>query len=249
MNPTISLCANVYQDAAALRGLLEVGARYFDNLFIAHTGPGGAYSTDGTIELCEQFGATIIYDDIQKGFGVIRSRLIHECGCSWAFLLDADERYWPLIETMECYGTESYPAQQEPKLTVVHRKEVINQGAQLKEMIKRNDIDSIRSSRRHWFDFAMKRPSQNWFGPNGNKDHQLRIVRNTTDIGYEKGRVMHERLLDYRTGRTPRFAEQDEYGGQFHDHYHLHFRRTQPGKKEKNEENYSRLERGEKMIV
>ena len=72
------MSCNVYNDVIALRGLLEMSSEYFDELFVVHSGPNGAYSTDGTIELCEQFKVKLVFDDIDKGFGVIRSRLIHE---------------------------------------------------------------------------------------------------------------------------------------------------------------------------
>lgn len=243
---SIALCCNVYQDAAALRGLLESGSRYFDNLFIVHAGPGGAKSTDGTIELCESFGATVVFDDIQKGFGAIRTRLIHECGCEWAFILDADERFFPTMYAMGCEGNEHYPEHQDPKLAVIKLPDVIDQGAHVKNIIKNPMIHAIRTTRRHWFDFSMRKPSQNWLL---NQDHQLRIVRNHPEIGYVKERVMHERLVDGRTGKDPVYQPQCEIGGPFHDHFHLFYRRTQPGKKEANEKNYERLSRGEKMIV
>ena len=229
-----------------MRGLLETGARYFDNIFCVNAGIGGAYSTDGSIELCHQFGATVVYDDIQRGFGAIRTRLIHECGCEWAAIFDADERWFPQIQMMTCEGTEKYPEQQDPKLIVTHHKEIIDQGGQLKNIIQDPNINAVRTTRRHWMDFSMKKAAQNF---QAIQDHQLRIVRNHPAIGYETKRVMHERLIDSRTGTTPTFREQDPIGGPHHDHFHVWFRRTQPGKKEKNEENYGRLERGEKMIV
>lgn len=241
---SISLCCNVYNDAAALRGLLESGARYFDNLFIVHSGPGGARSTDGTIELCEKFGATIVFDDINRGFGVIRTRLLHECGCDWGFIMDADERFYPQIHVLECEGTESYPQVASPKLTVTETRHCIDQGAHVKSLISKPDNMAIRSTRRHWFDFTMRKPTQNWLS---NRDHQLRIVRNHPEIGYVTNVVMHERLLDNRTGKDPHFATQDDMGGPFHDHFHMAFRTAYPGTKERNEINYARLSRGEPM--
>ena len=245
-NESIAMCCNVYNDVEALRGLLECSSRFFDNLFIVHSGPGGAYSTDGTIELCEKFGATIVFDDIDKGFGVIRSRLIHDCGCTFAFILDADERFHPQLEMLHCDGTESYPQVQEPKLSVFSKHEVINQGAMLRRYIAHPDVMAIRSTRRHWFDFSFKRPTQNWLL---NSDHQLRIIRNIPELGYATDVKMHEQMIDSRTGRTPVYAEQDHYKGIFHDHYHMFFRTKYPGHKEFNEANYTRLSNGEKMLV
>lgn len=243
---SIALACNVYNDAHALRGLLELGARYFDNIFIVHSGPGGAKSTDGTIELCEKFGASLVFDDMDRGFGVIRTRLIHDCGCDWAFIMDADERFHPQLYVMKCEGTESYPAVPNPQLTVTVTRDVIDQGAHVKNMITNPSIMAIRSTRRHWFDFTMRKPTQNWLD---NRDHQLRIVRNLPEIGYAKDIKMHERLIDTRTGKDPNFATQDDMGGPFHDHFHMAFRTAYPGTKEWNETNYGRLSRGEPMIT
>lgn len=244
---SISACINFYNDAPALRGLLETATPFFDNIFTINSGPGGKYSDDGSIELCEQFGATVVFDDIQRGFGAIRTRLIHDCGCTFAFILDADERFFPQLPQIHCEGVEHYPEHQTPNLSVFRREHLVcNQGQKLRDLIQDPNVMAIRSTRRHWFDHGMRRPSQNWLL---NKDHQLRIVRNIPEIGYEVGRVMHERLLDTRTGQTPAYVSQDDYNGLFHDHFHLHYRRTQPGKKEENEKRYQRLERGEAMEI
>lgn len=240
--PSISLGCNVYNDAPALRGLLESAAPFFDNLFIVHSGPGGAKSTDGTIELCEQFGATIVFDDIQRGFGAIRSRLIHDCGCTWCFIMDADERFHPQMPVMHCDGIEAYPQIANPNLSTFKQIEVHDQGALLRKAMTDTRAKAIRTSRRHWFDFSLNKPCQNWLRI---PDFQLRIVRNLPEIGYQTDRVMHERLLDHSTGQDPIFLSP----GIFHDHYHCFYRRTQPGKKEANEANYQRLERGEAMLA
>jgi hypothetical protein len=242
---SIAMCCNVYNDAAAVRGLLETSAPFFDNLFFVHSGPGGARSTDGTIELIEQFGATIVFDDMQRGFGAIRSRLIHDCGCTWAFILDADERFHPFLPVMHCEGAESFPAVAAPNLSTFDKDEVCAQGALLRELIAQPELMAVMSIRRHWFDFTRRRPTQNWLRI---PDHQLRIVRNLPEIEYETGKVMHERLLDTRTGGDPKHSQPDGYEGPFHDHYHCFFRNARPGSKEFNEQNYLRLERGEAMF-
>lgn len=241
MSTSIAACINFYNDAPALRGALESAAPFFDNIFTINSGPGGARSTDGSIELCEQFGATVVFDDIQKGFGAIRSRLIHDCGCSWAFILDADERFHPKMPVMHCEGNEAYPAKEQPNLSTFKRPEIHDQGAILRTAMDNPGIKAIRASRRHWFDFTLNKPTQNWLLV---PDHQLRIVRNVPEVGYQKDRVMHERLLDSSSGQDPLFAA----ANLFHDHYHCFYRRNHPGKKEANETNYSRLERGEEMI-
>lgn len=240
---SIALSVNVYQDAAALRGLLELGSRYFDNIFILHTGPGGVKSTDGTIELCESFGIKPVFDDIQRGFGAIRTRLIRDCGCEWAMIMDADERFYPQIQVITCEGEDRYPAVKDPKITVTKHPQIIDQGAHIKNQIKNPELMAIRATRRHWFDFTMTKLCENYMTI---FDHQLRIVRNSPHISYSK--AMHEALWDDRTGKTPKFLEQDPTGGPFYEHFHMWFRRSQPGHKESNEQNYARLERGEPMI-
>lgn len=241
---SISLCINVYNDAQAIRGLLESGSRYFDNIFVVHSGPGGARSDDGTIEILESFGINPVFDDIQKGFGHIRTRLIHDCGCDWAMIVDSDERFFPQIQVITCEGTDRYPANPEPNLTVTKHPQIIDQGAHIKNQINNPELMAIRATRRHWFDFSMNKPCENW---QTIFDHQLRIVRNSPHISYSK--AMHEALWDDRTKKTPYFLEQDPVGGPFYDHFHMWFRRAQPGHKEWNEQQYARLERGEKMVV
>lgn len=245
---SIALCCNVYNDALALRGLLEVGARYFDNIYIIHSSPGGVRSNDGTVELCESFGISPVFDDIQKGFGVIRTRLIHDCGCEWAFLLDADERFFPQMPVLDCHGNDRWVPQSNPPIrnTVTARRDIIDQGAHVKNMINRGDLMALRSTRRHWMDFTMRKPAQNW---NEFPDHQLRIVRNVKEIHYKSTTLLHEHLIDDRTGADPKYAEQDNLGGPFHDHFHPFFRLAQPGHKEANENNYYRLTHGEKMVA
>lgn len=237
---SIACCINFYNDALALRGLLETSAPFFDNIFTVNAGPRGAYSTDGSIELCEQFGATVVFDDMQKGFGAIRTRLIHDCGCTWAFIMDSDERFHPQMPRLHCEGVERYPEHATPNLSTF-KKELHDQGVWLKRAIMLPGARAIRTSRRHWFDFSLNKPCQNWLH---HPDPQLRIVKNLPEVGYVTNKVMHERLLDTSTGGDPVYVEP----GIFHDHYHCFFRRTQPGKKERNEENYSRLERGESML-
>lgn len=242
---SIAASVNVYNDAIALRGLLETASQYFDELFVVHSGPSGSYSTDGTIELCEQFKVKLVFDDIDKGFGIIRSRLIHEHGCEWAMILDADERFHPIMPNLICEGDAMWDIGNplvRPDLTV-KEENVIIQGYALKEMIQNESLMAIRTIRRHWLDFTHKNPTQNW---NLIPDYQLRIVRNVPEINYISEIKMHERLLDSRTGQDPVHNVGNEF---FHDHYHPFFRNNFPGTKQFNEQNYQRLERGEKMII
>lgn len=244
---SISASINVYNDAIALRGLLETASGYFDEIFVVHSGPNGAYSTDGTIELCEQFKVKLVFDSIDNGFGVIRSRLIHEHGCEWAMILDADERFHPTMPQLICEGDATWDIGNplvRPNLTVTHGSNINVQGYALKDIIQNDSVMAIKTIRRHWLDFTHKNPTQNW---SLIPDYQLRIVRNVPEINYISNVKMHERIIDSRTGAEPTHNIGDELLV-FHDHYHPFFRNSFPGKKQFNEQNYQRLERGEKTI-
>jgi len=104
---------------------------------------------------------------------------------------------------------------------------------------------AVRTIRRHWLDFTHKNPTQNWMLI---QDYQLRIVRNVPEINYISSVKMHERLMDSRTGQDPLHLTENELLI-FHDHYHPFFRNNFPGTKQFNEQNYQRLERGEKTIT
>ena len=245
---SIAASINVYNDAIALRGLLETSSQYFDELFVVHSGPNGAYSTDGTIELCEQFGVKLVYDNIDNGFGIIRSRLIHEHGCEWAMILDADERFHPTMPQLICEGDATWDVGNplvRPNLTVKNTANISIQGHALKDVIKNNDsLMAVRTIRRHWLDFTHNNPTQNWHLI---PDYQLRIVRNVPEINYVSNIKMHERIIDSRTGQEPLHINDDSLPV-FHDHYHPFFRNSFPGTKQFNELNYQRLEKGEKTI-
>lgn len=245
-NTSIAMCCNVYNDANAIRGLLETSSPFFDELFVVHSGPQGTLSNDGTIEICESFGVKLVFDDIEKGYGIIRSRLIHECGCDWAFILDADERFFPTIPLMHCEGEENYQlGGPPPNLKVTKKSDIVNQGLLIRELIAKEEYMAIRTTRRHWWDFKMNQPCMNWLR---DPDHQLRIVRNTPDVGYLHEQKMHERLIDFRTKGEPKSYRQEGIYSPFHDHFHMFYRNTQKGKKEANEANYARLSSGEPMI-
>ncbi len=227
-----------------MRGSLEASSGYFDNIFCIVTPPGGeANKDDETCDLLREFGIDPKFGDINEGYGVIRSRLIHECGCEWGMILDSDERFRPSQEVLKCDGSERYPEQRNPAITVRKSTELIYPGITLKEAIKNPNIDAVKGVRRHWFDFTHTRPSQNW---HQHPDWQLRIVRNIPEISYKTNVRMHEQLIDSRTGQTPKhFTGENIYW----DHYHLFYRFAHPGTKERNEENYGRLSRGEPMLA
>ena len=104
---SIGLVANVYQEANALPGWLETHLPFFDDVRVLHTGPQGAYSTDGTIELLEKWNIPVHFGAIDEGFGIIRTKAVRSSPCDWVMVLDADERFYPVHCKMICSGEAS----------------------------------------------------------------------------------------------------------------------------------------------
>ncbi len=109
--PTIGLVANVYQEANALPGWLECHLPFFDDVRILHAGPGGAYSTDGSIELLKKWNVPVEFCPIDAGFGVVRTLAVSLSPCDYVVLLDADERFHRYLRVLTCEG-ESTPQKQ-----------------------------------------------------------------------------------------------------------------------------------------
>lgn len=213
--PSLGLATNIYNDANALPGLLELASGYFDDIVFLHAGPQGAYSTDGTIEIIEKWGCRIVYGSIDEGFGVVRTRAIHLPSTEWVAILDTDERFYPLAPVLRC----------DANLNVVMDGEPYNQGAWLRSLLNWPNIDAICTIRRHWHDFTWKRPTQNWHAI---PDYQLRIVRNIPEVHYASQTRMHEHCIDSRTGQNPRYRKPEFPHGPFHDHFHLHYKAMEP---------------------
>ena len=108
MTITIGVVANVYQEANALPGWLELAATFADWVGVMHAGPQGTKSDDGTIEILERWRVPVQFCAIDEGFGVVRTKTLRMCPCDWVMLLDADERFYPLVRVMSCTG-ESTP--------------------------------------------------------------------------------------------------------------------------------------------
>ena len=238
-------CAiNVYQDNFALPGALENAAQWADNIFVIHASPDGKPSTDGTLETLAAWGIKPIMADIMEGFGVIRTRLIRECGCDWAIIMDADERYVVNGKVLRCHGNDQFPSTMNPQNSV----EVIDQSfchwRWLKGVIDGagDDYDAIRTCRRAWMDMSMKRPAQNW---HKHSDWQLRIVKNREGIGYTTDVKMHERLIDFTTGVEPKiFQIDDTERGLFVEHYNCFFKQMEPAQNTEDAQTYDRLDAG-----
>lgn len=239
---TIGLVANIYNEANALPGWLETHTPFFDHVAVYHSGPQGAKSNDGTIELLEKWNIPITYGSIDDGFGVVRTNAFRCSPCDWVMLLDADERFYPIHRIMNCTG-ESTPHSEvdvilqsydfsDLKTTLpnwenlkrlgaqlrVDIHDTYNQGARLRELIEL-DYDAICTIRRHWHDFTFRKPTQNW---HTDPDWQLRCVKNLPSIFFSPHTRMHERL----EGAHNVFRA-DQSRGPFFDHFHFTFKRME----------------------
>lgn len=222
MSNSLGLAANIYRDSNMLPGLLENATRMFDDVYIIFAGPSAAPRDDEGIAIAEKWGVRIGHGTIDAGFGALRTRLIHESTTEFVLISDADERVFPTLPVLECVGTESYPETPHPKLSVGILQPAFSQKDHLREMVNdaKEDVNAIRFVRRHWFDFGMHRPTQNWYMPS-KVDWQLRCLRNREYIGYDPNIRMHERAVDTRTNSDPHYVTADSKYGPFYDHFHL----------------------------
>lgn len=242
--PTIGLVANVYNEANALPGWLEVHTPFFDDVRVLHAGPQGAYSTDGTIEILEKWRIPVEFCTIDAGFGQVRTRAIHMSPCDYVILLDADERFYPVHRILHCRGQSTHPQEVDwilqsydyrgvnlPNWENIGRLganlcvdigESYDQGARLREIISNGKYDAVVTYRRHWHDLSLRRPTQDWII---HPDWQMRTVRNHSDIRYSPETRMHEQLVGYDPGRV---FQPDPSRGPFFDHFHFHFKRMEP---------------------
>ncbi len=217
--PSITMACNIYNECNAVHGLLESASQFFDELFFFHTGPGGKYSDDGTIEILEKWGVRLEFGSLDAGFGAVRTDLIHRSKCEWVMIMDADERFYPWVPVPSVEGGEKYPEVQKPNLKVTPNLQ-INQAELLRSLIVRPEFDVIRTCRRHWFDHTWTRPCQNWFDI---ADWQCRIVRNNGKIGYDTSIRMHERLIGFEDHRMWKWNESQQRGP-YHDHFHCWYK-------------------------
>jgi glycosyltransferase involved in cell wall biosynthesis len=242
--PTLGLVANIYQEVNALPGWLETHLPYFDDVRVMHAGPGGMYSTDGTLELLQKWRIPVSFCSIDKGFGAVRTETLRLSPCDWVMLLDADERFFPLHREINCTGVgtphaevdrilQSYDLRDPKKVVdwdciarlgdglVVKHGDCYNQGQLLRRMLGSDpEIDAISTFRRHWHDIGMRRPTQHWyFEP----DWQLRIVRNDSAIGFNPNTRMHEHIVGVKNT-----VRADLPRGPFFDHFHFTFKRMEP---------------------
>ena len=238
MSTSIGLSFNAYAEPNALPGMLEVASRFYDELVMISAPPEGR-SNDETIAIAEKWGVRVVHSTIDKGFGYVRTQCIRESTCEWVVIQDADERIFWNAWQLSCEGTESWNPDTcpEPKLTITNHGGY-DQGILLRNAIENPEVDGIRFVRRHWFDFSMKRPTQNFMTIS---DWQLRCVRNRPYISYARG--MHESIVDSRTGQCPTHStmQPDNLSGLFFDHFHLFFKAMEPEQRREDIDTYNRL--------
>jgi hypothetical protein len=111
MGVSLGLVCNFYNEANALPGFLETHTPYFDAIHFYQSGPGGAESNDGSIEILEKWKMPILRGKIDDGFGMVRTAAIRSSPCDYVMLLDADERFFHHHQVMTCAG-ESTPAEE-----------------------------------------------------------------------------------------------------------------------------------------
>lgn len=256
---TIGLVANVYNEVNALPGWLETHLPFFDDVRVLHAGPQGAYSDDGTMELLEKWRVPYETCAIDDGFGAVRTRALRMSPCDWVMLLDADERFFSTGVVLNCCGeatpqsevddilrTYDFRGEARPdwaKISFlgmslhVHSQETYNAGQLLRDLINCEEYDAIATTRRHWHDLRMRKPSQNW---QENPDLQLRCVRNVSSIGYDETTRMHERLYGYTSVARP-----SENYGPFFDHFHFWFKWMEQAQRSHDIAIYDSIHKGE----
>lgn len=259
MTVTIGLVANVYNEINALPGWLETHLPFFDDVRVMHAGPFGEYSNDGTMELLSKWCIPTQFCSIDEGFGAVRSRTLRMSPCDYIMLLDADERFYPLVPVLDCSGQATphsrvdeilrgydfrtrYPNWDEiaelGSDLKVERLGIQDQGKCLRELLQSERPDVVCTVRRHWHDFSMKRPTQNW---KLDCDWQLRLVRNHPSIKYDSDKAMHEQLI----GAEKAIRASANFGP-FFDHFHFMFKRMEQEQRAHDVAIYDKIHAGER---
>lgn len=263
MTLTIGLVANIFNEVNALPGWLETHLPYFDDVRIMHSGPGGEYSTDGTLELLAKWRVPVQFCSIDEGFGAVRTRTLRMSPCDYVMLLDADERFYPLVPLLDCTGQATPHSRVDEILRGydfrsgarpnwdelrelgkglrVERFGYHDQGARLRKILEEERPDVVQTIRRHWHDFSMERPTQNW---RMDCDWQSRLVRNSPSIGFDPEKAMHEQLVG--AGHAYRASLPE---GPFFEHMHFTFKRMEQEQRAHDVDTYDRIHRGERVLT
>ncbi len=228
--PSIGVASTFRDEVNALPGFLESASQFFSHIFLADCSMDMSPSTDGSLDIIRKWG---LPDpplwNLSNGFGAVRSQLVESSPTDWTVVLDIDERMSVTLPHLVCVGTDRYPAQANPSLQVTETAELpYNHRDLLYKKIEEAEakgIRCIRFQRRHWFDFTMRRPCENWTII---KDYQLRCMKSRAGVGYTVEPKMHERATDYRTGRDPDYIPDDDQRGPYLDHFHCFIKAMEP---------------------
>jgi len=243
MGITLGLVANIYNEANALPGWLETHLSYFDDVRVYHAGPQGALSNDGTLEILSKWHIPVVFGAIDEGFGTVRTKAIRSSPCDYVMLLDADERFFPVHQVMQCKGRSTPQNEADAILQTYDFRDLktalpnwenisrlgadlrvdvrypYDQGTRLRGILAGKEWDAVATIRRHWHNFSFCRPTQNW---QTDPDWQMRIVRNHSSIYFDPNVRVHERLIG-----ADRVFRADMERGPFFDHFHLFFKKQE----------------------
>ncbi len=260
MTVTIGLVANVYNEANALPGWLETHLPFFDDVRIMHASPGGERSDDGTLEILDKWNVPVQFCTIDEGFGVVRTKTLRMSPCDYIMLLDADERFYPVVPLLQC-GGEGTPQGEADEILRgydfrtsypdwdrigqlgaglhVNSVGLHNQGDHLRRILNIEKPDAVATIRRHWHGFGFKRPTQDW---RMDCDWQMRVVRNHPSIMFDPSVKMHEALV----GVENMYRGDLQYGP-FMDHFHFWFKRMEQAQRAHDVAIYDALHKGERV--
>ena len=109
MSITLGCVCNFFNEINAIPGFLETHSGFFDHMSFYQSGPGGQESNDGSIELLEKWQMPIHRGKIDDGFGIVRTAAIRSSPCDFVMILDADERFYPILPVLSCVGESTPP--------------------------------------------------------------------------------------------------------------------------------------------
>lgn len=240
--PSIGISSCFHREPDALPGFLESASQFFDEIVMISAPPPNVSHCEESIAIINKFGGKVLLGSVEHGFGVLRTRCIRESSCEWVAILDCDERFPSVRNTLTCHGNEKYPENPNPNVNV-QRGQSFDQGKALRSLIESApDFDAVVMPRYHFMDFSLKKAAQNFCDI---KDYQCRLVRNSQHIGFKPERKMHEHLVDFRTGNEPNMIRQQPSEREIAIyHFHVPFKKMSPEKNRLDMQTYQSLDKG-----
>lgn len=97
----VSVCITTKNNVGTIRQCLESVYEWTDEIIVVDSD-----SRDGTIEICEEYGATVYQHEFES-FAQIKSQAMSHAENEWVFILDADEEVPPELrdEIISEFGT------------------------------------------------------------------------------------------------------------------------------------------------